>query len=83
MNVITSSRDAFTMRQKEILDLKREHDNLLDTQPSGLLLASILGRQKIDVTIVISTRTDNAFKSGKDDDVDVFQKQKPAETPKK
>jgi hypothetical protein len=30
--------------------------------------------RKIYVTIVTSTRTDNAFKSGKDDDVDVFQK---------
>jgi hypothetical protein len=73
MNIITSSRDGFTMRQKELLDFKRAHDNMIDTMPGGLVL-SFLGRQKIDVTIVTSTRTDNAFKSGKDDDVDVFQK---------
>ena len=79
MNIIVASRDAFTMRQKEILDLKREHDNMLDTFPSGFLLSSLFGREKIDVTIVTSIRTEEAFRSGKDDDTDVFQKTKPAE----
>src|SRR5512138_2895522 len=27
-NIITSSRDSWTMRQKELIDFKREHDNL-------------------------------------------------------
>lgn len=78
MNVITSSRDSFTMRQKELLDIKREHDNLLDTFPSGTILA-VLGRQKIDVVIVTSSRTEEAFKTGKDDDVNLFQQKGPAE----
>lgn len=30
-NIIAGSRDSFTMRQKELLDLKREHDKLLRT----------------------------------------------------
>jgi len=72
-NVITASRDGFTMRQKELLDLKREHDNMLGVFPSSIVL-SVLGRQPIDVVIVTSTRTDNAFKSGKDDDVELFKK---------
>jgi len=70
-NIITSSRDRFTMRQKELLDFKREHDNLIDIFPSGTILA-MFGRQKIEVTIVTSTRTDNAFSTGKDDDAKVF-----------
>jgi hypothetical protein len=78
MNVITSSRDSFTMRQKELLDLKREHDNLLDTFPSGTFLA-MFGKQKIEVVIITSSRTEEAFKTGKDDDVNVFQKKGPAE----
>lgn len=79
MSIITGARDRFTMRQKELIDIKREHDILLDKFPSSMIL-SILGRQKIEITIVTSTRTEEAFKTGKDDDVDVFQKQpKPAE----
>jgi hypothetical protein len=71
MAVIESSRDAWTMRQKELIDLKRAHDNLVDLFP-GSLVCSILGRQKIDITIVTSTKTDAAFQTGKDDDVQIF-----------
>lgn len=80
MNIIAASRDAWTMRQKELLDMNREHDNLIDTMPGALVLM-VLGKTKIDVTIVTSTRTGDAFKSGKDDDVDVFgKKPQPAES---
>lgn len=70
MNVITSSRDGFAFRQKELLDLSREHNNLLTVFPGSMVL-SILGKQPIDVTIVTSTRTENVFKTGKDDDVNL------------
>jgi len=74
-NIITSSRDGFTFRQKELLDLKREHDRILRRFPSGVIL-SMLGRKPIDVVIVTSSKTDDAFKTGKDDDVNVFQNKK-------
>jgi len=72
-NIITGSRDAWTMRQKELLDLKREHDNLIDVFP-GSMVCSILGRQKINVTIITSSRSQKAMQTGTDDDVDVFKK---------
>lgn len=79
MNIVTGSRDRFTMRQKELLDLKREHDNMIDTFPSSMILG-FLGRAKIDVVIVTSGRTKEAFRTGEDDDVSVFDKgKKPAE----
>jgi hypothetical protein len=67
-NIVTAERDGFAMRQKEILDFKREHDNLIDTFPNNIF-AALLNRQKINVTIVTSSRTEGAFKSGVDDDV--------------
>ena len=83
MNIITSSRDRFTMRQKELLDYKREHDNMIDTFPSSMIL-SFLGRGKIDVVIVTSSRTKEAFRTGEDDDVSVFdKKQQPAKPAEK
>ncbi|MFA5130603.1 MAG: hypothetical protein WC477_06885 [Patescibacteria group bacterium] len=72
-NIITGSRDAWTMRQKELIDLKREHDNLIDVFPSSAVCA-ILGRQKIDIQVVTSGRTERSFETGKDDDVNVFEK---------
>ncbi len=71
MNIIVAQRDGFKFRQKEILDYKREHDNLLDTFPNTIY-ATILGRHKIDVVIIMSTKTENVFKTGKDDDLQLF-----------
>lgn len=73
MNIVTASRDAWTMRQKELIDLKREDDNIIDMFPSSVV-CMILGRQKIEIKIVTSTRTGEAFKTGKDDDVDLFNR---------
>ena len=75
-NIIVGSRDGFTMRQKELLDLKREHDKLLRSFPSNIVLR-MFGRKPIDVTIVTSSKTEESFKTGKDDDVDVFKTSKP------
>lgn len=71
MNIISSSRDRWTMRQKELIDFKREHDNMIDMFPSNVLVG---GRGKINITIVTSTKTEKTFETGKDDDVNVFQK---------
>ena len=53
-NIISSSRDRFVMRQKELLDLKREHDNIID-MPPGSVICGMMGKQKIEVMIVTST----------------------------
>jgi len=73
-NIIISSRDAWTMRQKELIDLARERTQMFRTIPSNLFLA-IGGRQESDVKIqiVTSSRTDKAFRTGKDDDVELFK----------
>lgn len=71
MNIIVSQRDSFKFRQTELLDLGREHDNLIMKFP-GNVFASLLGRKHIELVIVTSTRTENAFKTGKDDEVNLF-----------
>jgi len=70
-NIITGSRDAFTMRQTELLDLNREHQKLIRTIPASFV-CSIFGRRSIDIVIVTSSKTEESFKTGKDDDVSVF-----------
>lgn len=67
-NIIAGSRDRFAMRQKELLDIKREHDIVLDSFPSGAILA-MLGREKLEVTVITSQRTQETFRSGLEDDV--------------
>jgi len=70
-NIITASRDSWTMRQKELIDLNREHEKMLNIFPDSAILA-ILGRKSIEIKIVTSGRTDKAFETGKDDDTKVF-----------
>lgn len=72
-NIIVAKRDGWTMRQKELLDLSREHNKMFETLYSGTLL-NFFGRKKIDVVIVTSTRTEQSFETGKDDDISVFNK---------
>lgn len=68
-NVIAAGRDSWTMRQKELLDLKREHDNVRTLFPGSLVVGS---RPEIIVTVVTSDRAEEAFKTGKDNDTKVF-----------
>ena len=67
MNIITSSRDAWTMRQKELIELNNQHNTPFGDFPSSMAL-SIFGRKKTDITIVTSDRTEKAFATGKDDE---------------
>ena len=75
MNTITAQREGFKFRQKELLDINRVRDTRLQGFPGALYAMICPGdHKKIDVVIVTSTRTENAFKTGKDDDVDLFKK---------
>ena len=67
-NIIVSSRDRFAMRQKQLIDLKREHDNLRMTFPNSMFIGS---RPELEIKIITSTRTEEAFETGKDDNVDL------------
>jgi hypothetical protein len=69
-NIIAGSRDSFAMRQRELLALAAEHDTLLDAFPSGAVLA-MLGRERIDVTVVTSTQAQKTFEQGVDDAVEL------------
>ena len=67
-NIIISSRDGWTFRQKEMVDLAREYNQNLVTFPKNLFLG-MFGFAKIDPKVITSSRTEGAFESGKDDDV--------------
>jgi hypothetical protein len=69
-NIIVASRDSWTDNQRQLLDIKREHDNLLDVFPSSLFLGS---RSRLKAVIVTSERTDDAFKTGRDENVSLFK----------
>lgn len=68
---IESQRTVFKRDQQKLIDLKREHDNMLTTIPSSWFVGS---RPPVEIKIVTSTKTTEAFNSGKEDDVDLSPK---------
>lgn len=75
MNVITGSRDGWTMRQNELVDIARQYNAHLVVFPKNILL-KFCGFEKIEPKVITSTKTEQSFKTGKDDDVELFNKKK-------
>ena len=67
-NVIVSSRDDFYNNQQLLLDLSRQHNQFIKTFPNNVF-CSILNIEPIEVKIVTSTKTEEAFETGKEDDI--------------
>lgn len=68
-NVVEAKRAEFTTAQKQIIDLKREHDNLLDTFPGSFLISN---REKVEIKVITSGHTKEVMESGEDNQVDLF-----------
>lgn len=66
---IEAERTSFHRTQSRLIDLHREHKSLLETFPGSVILAS---REKVEITIITSTRSKQAAASGIDDDRDLF-----------
>lgn len=69
--VVEGQRTSFATRQKELRDVKREHDKLLRQFP-GALYNVFLGRDELPVVLVTSDKTEKSFETGKDDSVNLF-----------
>ena len=67
-NVITSSRDDFTKNQEILIDLSRQHQQFIQKFPNNVFCA-ILGIKEIEIKVVTSSKTEEAFNTGKEDDI--------------
>ena len=67
-NIIVASRDDFALNQRELIDLKRAHDNLITVFPNNIVFA-LFKVEKIDIKVVTSTKTQETFDTQLDDEV--------------
>jgi len=72
-NSIEAERTRFLNEQKKLVNMKAEHDNLIQKFPGSIFLA---GRRPIDVVVITSERTTTVFTTGQDNDTDLFKKGK-------
>jgi hypothetical protein len=66
LNIINGSRDSWTFRQKELVGIAEEYNKNLVQFPNNFIL-KFMGFSKLDPKVITSTRTQNAFESGIDD----------------
>lgn len=66
---VDAQRTKFANAQKDALAIKNEHDTLRTTWPGTWFVGSA---KPLEMQTVTSTRTDRAFETGKDDQVDLF-----------
>jgi len=70
---IAAERTGFTMHQDKLIDANREHRKLLLTKPSSFFFDL---SDTIHITLVTSARTNSAYTTGEDNDMDLFNKNK-------
>ena len=70
MNSIEVERTVFSNEQKKMLDIIREHNNLIKTVPGKWLITNLT---EIEYTVISSTRSKAVMENGTDDDVELFK----------
>jgi hypothetical protein len=71
MTSIEAQRGSFHRDQQHLLKLKQQHDNIRTTMPSSFFVGS---KPELEVKIVTSGKTQEAFSTGEDNDSGVFSK---------
>ena len=71
IDIIESKRDGYQHEQDKLADIVREHKDLLGTWPSSMFVGS---RLPLNVTFVSSAHTKEVYRTGEENDIDVFKK---------
>lgn len=70
---VESERKRFLTNQQEILDLQRAHDDIRTRMPSKFFVGHVA---PITVTVITSDRTEETFRTGKDNAPGLFENKK-------
>lgn len=73
MNAIEAERTSFFRDQEQLLDIKREHDNLRLQPPSKWFVGD---STEIKVVVITSAKTEAVYAAGKEDDIELFKKER-------
>lgn len=66
MTSIESQRTVLTAAQEQLIDIKREHDNLRTMRPSRWFVGSV---PELKITIITSAKTKHALETGEDNEL--------------
>jgi len=69
---IESLRKEFKTAQNRLIDIAREHKTLCTTFPGSFFIKAE-NKKEIEVKLILSSRTNEAIRTGVDDDIDLFK----------
>lgn len=69
-NIVVGSRDDFYKNQAILIDMSREQQNFIKKFPNNIF-CTVLNIKPIEIKVVTSGKTDKAFESGKEDDINL------------
>ena len=69
MNSIEGERNGFFIEQKKLIDMQKQHKDMLVTFPKKLILKD---RAPVEITIIKNTATTKAFETGVDESPELF-----------
>lgn len=67
---IEAYRGKFSRVQQKLVDIQREDNNLHTKAPSNWFVGK---KKDLDITIVTSSKTEQVFSTGKEDDINLFK----------
>ncbi|MDR2190411.1 MAG: hypothetical protein LBP53_04410 [Candidatus Peribacteria bacterium] len=65
-------REGLYMQAKKLRDIVRERESLIEKFPGSLFISN---KEKIKITLISSEHTKEAFKTGEDNEIDIFKKE--------
>jgi hypothetical protein len=71
MVAIESCRAGFFVEQQKLIDMDRDYFNWIHTFPNSLIVGN---RTPVQIKIIKSLKTDDVYKTGQENDVNVFSK---------
>ena len=70
-SAIEEKRAEFFVEQEKLIDYQRQHKNLIMKFPGNIWLDL---KDTVAIKIITSEKTENVYKTGKEDDISVFKK---------
>lgn len=77
MASIEGERNGFLVEQSKLIDIDRQHKDMRMTFPNSLVVGS---RADLGIKVIKSFKTDEIYKTGQENDVDLFQKKDKAKS---
>jgi len=73
MASIEGERNGFFMEQQKLIDIDRQHKDMRMTFPNKMIIGS---RSDLEIKVIKSLKTEEVYKTGQENDVDLFKDKK-------